>query len=536
MAEIETADMTDRVYLRPAAKVEPLVYRWHAWAHLIAPAQLAMHIAYRIVPLLKSFLNDISVHVSANSDPAMFGGPFVDLLETDADAVARLLQETCTDAVSLIGFAEDWRKFEALLQEKASGYSLNEFYALLPASLQGLVELQYDLHQHPSIRLLEPFLYAEDSRRSGQEICLQTIAEAGRAFFMSTPRLTKSDNLSLKIRFADSRLDLLSRARTEPQSFQQMATAFEIDDSHRELFRGFFTDEAPSLSATRDYSGDGVRMRYFGHATVLFQTRDTAILFDPFCSVEPTADGRYTLNDLPDFIDYVVISHAHQDHFNAEMLIQIRHRVGRVIVPAHNSGHLTDPSMKLVLKELGFSRVDALELFEQIDLPGGSITSLPFTGEHSDLSIYSKHSLSLELQGRRFLFLVDSDGRDAILYRRMKQMTGEIDALFIGMECAGAPADWLYGPLLPKPMSRRNNESRRLSGSDSARAWTILEQLQAPQVFIYAMGQEPWMRFIMGLEYTKESIQITESDAFIARCGEAGVAAERLYGSKEFIW
>ncbi len=516
--------------------MEPLVYRWHAWSHLIAPAQLAMHIAFRIAPLLKSFLSDIGVHVAANQDPAMFGGPFVDLQETDAHAVSRLLEHTRADAARLVSIAEDWRKLEALLQEKATGYSLNEFYPLLPATLQGLVELQYDLYQHPSVRLLEPLLYAEEHQGSGQAIYLQVIAETDRAFFMSTPRLATPGNLSLKVRFSDTRLDTLARARTQPQSFRQLAAAFELDDSESESFRGFFTDQPPDLSMSREYSGDGVRMRYFGHATVLFQTRETTILFDPTFSVEPSSDGRYTLNDLPDFIDYVVLSHAHQDHFNVEMLLQIRHRIGRVIVPAHNSGHLADPSMKLVLKELGFSRVDALELFEQVDLPGGQITSLPFAGEHSDLSIYSKHSLSLKLEGRSFLFLVDSDGRDPALYRRMKQLTGSIDALFIGMECAGAPADWLYGPLLPKPMSRRNNESRRLSGSDSARAWSILEQLQAPQVFIYAMGQEPWMRFIMGLEYTQDSVQIRESDALMQRCSQAGISAERLLGSREMTW
>ena len=46
-----------------------------------------------------------------------------------------------------------------------------------------------------------------------------------------------------------------------------------------------------------------------------------AMLFDPMLAIETKDDGRLTLADLPDHIDYVVLSHAHQDHFNPEMLL-----------------------------------------------------------------------------------------------------------------------------------------------------------------------------------------------------------------------
>ena len=422
---------------------------------------------------------------------------------------------------------------DAMLQEKASGFSLNEYYAALPASLQGLVELLYDVNHHASIRFFEKLVYEKNLAPQAQEIMMYPVKENERDFFMSTPRLDSPSSLSFKIKFSDRRLDALSAMRSESAEFDVIADLFEIPADRRHFFREFFTTQAPRAGIATDFAEEGVRMRYFGHACVLFQSAKISVLFDPFVSVEQHDDGRMTINDLPEHIDYVVLTHSHQDHFSPEMLIQLRHRIGTVIVPANNSGNTTDPSMKLILNELGFDRVVVQDVCDELDVPGGKITSLPFTGEHADLSIYSKHAVALALEGKQFLFLVDSDGRDTWLYRNIMRRLGRVDALFIGMECHGAPLNWLYEPLLGKPVNRRNNESRRLSGLDCERAWNILGEIKAPQVFVYAMGQEPWMKYIMGLEYQPDSIQLTESSNFVEKCRASGIAAERLYGSRE---
>ena len=478
----------DIVFLSPQTKLEPLVCRWYAWPHLISPAQLALHIEYRLLPLLHSFVSNPSVHVSANRDPSMYGGPFMSLTEQDVTGVQQLIEHTTASCADLITLAKDLRAVAGKLEEQAGGFSLNDFYATLPTSLQGLVEYLYDANSHASIRLFEHLVYDEYPTSHAQEIILQVTGERDRHFFMSTPRLPGDDSLSFRMRFS------------------------------------FFTTAAPVAKPDRHVEDDGVRMRFFGHACVLFQTADTAVLFDPFVGIEPGTDQRLTLNDLPDFIDYVVLTHNHQDHFNPEMLIQLRHRIGRVLVPSNNNGSVTDPSMLLTLRELGFDAVDVLEPFDTVELPEGEILSLPFTGEHADLNIYSKQAIALSLKGRKFLFLIDSDGRDPMLYQRLMRRIGAIDALFIGMECNGAPLNWLYEPLMNKPLNRRNNESRRLSGADSARAWSILSVVKAPEVFVYAMGQDPWMKYIMGLEYEPDSIQLTESNAFIEQCNAAGFA------------
>ncbi len=536
MSIINIHDAEDAVFLRPEIKMEPLICRWFAWSHLLSPVQLAMHITYRIVPLLQSFVSNPSVHVAANSDPKMYGGPFVSLGQDDVERVRELIELTTSQCARLITLAQDFRSFEGALQEKASGFSLNDFYSQLPVSLAGVVELLYDTYHHPSIRFFEAMLYDEQLTEHTHEIFLQDVAEADRHFFMSTPRLPTANSLSFAMKFSDERLDVLAASRTRAGSFAQLARLFDVQDAQLPVFRSFFTDKAPARNGEAQFLEDGVRMRYFGHACVLFQSAGTSVLFDPFVSMEEGADNRFTINDLPDFIDYVVITHSHQDHFSLEMLIQLRHRIGHVLVPANNSGNITDPSMKLNLMALGFKNIDVLDVLERVDIPNGHITSLPFTGEHADLSIYSKQAIALTLAGRKFMFLIDSDGRDPVLYRKLMRKVGAVDALFIGMECHGAPLNWLYEPVLGKPVNRRNNESRRLSGADNERAQRILNEIKAPQVFVYAMGQEPWMKYVMGLQYEPDSVQLLESTKFLEQCAQAGVQAERLYISREAIY
>lgn len=523
----------DAVYLRPETKIEPLVCGWYAWTHLVSPLQLAMNVAFRHIPLLKSFLANPRIHLAAARDASLFGGPFVCVSQEQVPLVRQLLRDLEQRCARAIALAEDWKRLDLRLQEVGCGYSLQDFYMRPPDTLSGLVEFLYDLNNHPRLRIYEELLYDEDLCAGAQEIMLSDVPEDERAFFMSTPRLAAAGNMIFRMAFADPRIDGLAAAKRSPVSFRELAAQFAVATPQLPSFRRFFTETPPARNAC-DYSGSGVRVRYFGHACVLLQTDRTSILVDPMFAWDTKADRRLTFNDLPDRIDYVVLSHNHQDHCSPEMLLPLRGRIERVLVPRGNSGSLADPSMRLMLKQLGISAVTELSPFDVARFDAGHITSLPFPGEHVDLDIHSRHGIFIEAQGRRFAFLVDSDGWDAGLFARITRRIGaKLDALFIGMECNGAPLTWLYGPLLTKPISRRDDESRRLSGLDSRRAWAVLQHFEVSQVFVYAMGQEPWLKYIMGLQYTPESVQLKEVAQLLERCREAGVHAEHLYISKE---
>ncbi len=523
------------VFLRPQVKLEPLVCGWYVWTHLLCPLQHALNLVYRQLPLLRSFVENSALHLSAAADPSLFGGPFVDLPGERLPEVRQLLEDTTARYARLLRFAQDVKELDLRLQAGATGFSLGEFYGRVPQSLRGLVECLYDLNNHPRLRFFEELVYDENLAAGAFEVLLSSLPERRRRFFMSTPRLTEPGDMRFPMDIADRRIDLLAAMRTAAQPFGQVALDFGIDDRLRAEFSRYFTPAAPARREP-EYRGEGVRVRYFGHACVLIQTAEESILLDPMLAFDDGEDGRLTFTDLPDRLDYVVLSHNHQDHCCPEMLMQLRHRVGRWVVPRNHSGSLADPSMKLALQRLGARNVLALEAFEEIGLAAGRIVSLPFPGEHVDLDVYARQGICIEIKGRRLAFLVDSDGCEPELFRRIcARIGGSIDALFLGMECHGAPLSWLYGPLLTKQLSRRNDESRRLSGLDAARAWKVLEQLPAGRVFVYAMGQEPWLRYIMGLEYSADSVQLREVRAFLDRCGQGGIAAQSLFISHELL-
>jgi L-ascorbate metabolism protein UlaG (beta-lactamase superfamily) len=245
---------------------------------------------------------------------------------------------------------------------------------------------------------------------------------------------------------------------------------------------------------------------------------------------------RFTLEDLPSVIDYVVITHGHQDHVLLETLLQLRATIRNIVVPRSSSGELQDPSLKLILKAVGFPKVIELDEFDSIELPGGRITGLPFLGEHADLHIHSKLCHHVALCGYSVLLAADSCAVEQKVYEHVHDLTGDVDVLFLGMECDGAPLSWLYGPLLSEPISRDQDRSRRLSGSDFPRAIGVVERFKPKEVYVYAMGMEPWMNHISSLKHTETSAPIVESNKLVNECRNRGIVAERLFGMKELIY
>jgi L-ascorbate metabolism protein UlaG (beta-lactamase superfamily) len=284
------------------------------------------------------------------------------------------------------------------------------------------------------------------------------------------------------------------------------------------------------------YQGRGLRWRYFGHACILLETPDVNMLFDPVLSYTYESEvSRYTYEDLPDSIDYVVITHNHQDHVLFETILQIRHKVKNFIVPRSSGGSLQDPSLKLILKNIGCRNIIELDQMESLDFENGSITALPFLGEHSDLNVHCKAAHLVRIGDRSLLFAADSCNIEPHLYEHLYQEVGDVDVIFLGMECDGAPLSWLYGPLLTRKIERGMDESRRLAGSNFEQAIDIVRRFKTRETYVYAMGQEPWLGFVMSLKYTEQSRPIIESNRLIQECLGQGIYAERLFGEKEIL-
>jgi L-ascorbate metabolism protein UlaG (beta-lactamase superfamily) len=356
-----------------------------------------------------------------------------------------------------------------------------------------------------------------------------------RPFVLSTPRLEAKGSLHLRVPFDHEAVDKLFTLETSPQTWDKIRDICGfVEDKDEELLRSFFTTESPAPYAP--YTGQGARWRYFGHACILVEAAGMKLLFDPVISYSYETDlPRYTYRDLPDDIDYVLITHNHQDHILFETLLQIRHKVKNIIVPKSGGGALQDPSIKLALRNTGFKNVYELEECEAIKTESGSVTGLPFLGEHADLNVQTKLAYLIEVGRHRLMFAADSCNIEPRLYEHIYNEVGNVDALFLGMECDGAPLSWLYGPLLTHKIERGMDESRRLAGSNFEQALDIVNRFQCKEAYVYAMGQEPWLNHVMSIKYTDESRPITESNRLIHACKERGIRAERLFGEKEIL-
>jgi hypothetical protein len=168
-------------------------------------------------------------------------------------------------------------------------------------------------------------------------------------------------------------------------------------------------------------------------------------------------------------------------------------------------------------------------------LIGGGLLCLPFLGARAYLDVRSKLAYAVRLGRRQLLCAADSCNTEPELYKRLAPEIGKVDALFLGMECDGAPLSWLYGPLLLDPIERGMDHSRRLSGSDYEQAVTLVNAFNCKQVYVYAMGQEPWLNYVMSIKYTDQSRPIVESNRLLDECRARGIVAERLFGEKEIL-
>lgn len=525
-------------YLKPNVIAEPLIDQWYAWSYLIPPAISARYLSESQCQVMQSFVDAPEVHEQTLKNPAMLGGPFIQHPPSRVDDVRSLLARTKQTQARLFSLSSAIAQLQQQLNNHPAGDSLEPLYAQLPEALKGYIELVYDAQNHPNIRFIEGLLYrSEYYDPNRQSVALRLGDGDHRAFVMSTPRLPNEGTLFLSLPFADSRLDQLFQMRFVPGSVDAIAQQFNLSPKERTLFESFFTQTPPHPSSThpsKAYLGDGIQVRYMGHACVLIETADVSILCDPLVSYEHAGGvERFSYADLPEHIDYALITHNHQDHVMLETLLQLRHKIGTVVVPSGQKGSLLDPSLKLALQQIGFNSVRALDELESLPLPDGQIISLPVLGEHGDLNIATKTAYWIQLQGRSILCAADSNNLAPQLYDHIHHLLGDLDLLFIGMECDGAPFTWAYAPLLLGTIPHRQAQARRLDGSNAERAQALIDRLNPAQVCVYAMGQEPWLTYITSIDYAPDDTPMVESNQLVEHCRAQGRLCDRPFGKKQ---
>ncbi|MET3130968.1 L-ascorbate metabolism protein UlaG (beta-lactamase superfamily) [Oxalobacteraceae bacterium GrIS 1.11] len=526
-----------RYCLRADVVAVPRIAQWYAWTYLMSPATAALYLANRYVRIMESYLDAPELHAQALANAAMRGGPFMDWPAARADEIAALLAHTRARHAPQLAFAAALGRCWEQLAQHAHGYALADLYAELPQEVRGLVELVYTLGGAPDLRVIEPLLYHCALYDPGAQSALVYRLDGDRRpFALSTPQMMRPDAVLLEFPFASPVHDFLANLRDSPQPWDAIVAGLHLRGEQRERFRALVALQEPQAAPRPRVAArlETCRWRYFGHACVLLETPcGKSVLVDPVIAYDTAATPpRFTLADLPPRIDYVLLTHNHQDHVLLETLLALRPRIAHILVPA-GGGSLADPSLKLALRAAGFDNVVELGALDSVADGALRMTALPFLGEHADLDIRTKAAWLVEAAGTRLLFAADSNNLEPQLYARLKPLIGHLHALFIGMECEGAPLSWLYGPLLPAPLEHAKDQSRRLNGSDYRRAFNLLRSLDCEQVFVYALGLEPWLSFISSIEPDPNSAAMRSVRALISACDELGIPAERLYGKAE---
>jgi hypothetical protein len=188
-----------------------------------------------------------------------------------------------------------------------------------------------------------------------------------------------------------------------------------------------------------------------------------------------------------------------------------------------------------MLESIGFKTVISLESFQNISKDDLTLTALPFLGEHGDLDIRTKAAWLVKSGAETLLFAADSNNLEPKLYDHIKETYGAVATIFIGMECLGAPFSWSYGPYLPLAIDRKKDQSRRLNGSDFERGLKVITSLGCENVYVYAMGAEPWMQFVTSIDPSEESIPAVNAKQLVDHCLSIGIKAERLFGSHDCL-
>jgi L-ascorbate metabolism protein UlaG (beta-lactamase superfamily) len=523
----------EKLFLKANVAITPTIGNWYAWSYLLSPMTAANYF-FRYLEILDSFISEPNYHYAAATDLKTASGPFVRYQADKVQDIVKLKSELENSLGGILKFRESLRTLNQLIFEHPKGYSFEQLYQKLPVDIRGKVELVYDLWDNPSFRLFEELIYNALYDIQLQSIFLSKINDFNRPFCMSTPFTNDHSNIQVAFSFANPLVDEICKLKKTSAPLNEIKELFRIDDYA--LLNEYLTLDSPENKYYKPLPGE-TRVRYFGHASLLFEHDNMAIMTDPVIAYpNDKIKNIFSYSDLPDDLDYILITHNHSDHFDFETLIQLRSKIGGIIVPRNNQGFIADPSMKTALLRSGFKNIIELNPFEEFKINNMSIIALPFLGEHGDLNIHSKATYLLKINSRKFLIAVDSNNIDTEIYHHIKTIYGNIDTLYIGMESEGAPFSWAYGPLLNIKPKVVNEMSRRLCGSNQEKALALVKMIEAKEVYVYAMGLEPWLSHIIGITFDEKSTQMQEANKLMDTCNQANINCKILQIKDEFIY
>jgi hypothetical protein len=501
---------------------------WPLRPEHVHPILSKLSFRYHDVPWLESVIDRVQ---RCQDDESLRQSPRVasmlPLLDR-LDELQALLENLKVERQSDWQAAERIVSFEKKFMQQATGGTLSALYQELPEDLQGTVELAYDSHNNPSLRLYEKMLYA-DSRYDSSQQSYRFFTRASDLEYLPARLPNPETEIALRVPFDDARMDRIFSMDLESLPRGEVMDLFGLTSNNDPRLARLFTDQP--IRKPEPWTGASPRIRYLGHAGVLIEWKGISILVDPLIPSGSRGEPRYSFSDLPARIDYVLITHCHDDHYEPSSLLRLRRRIGCLLVP-RATGVLWDYSLRAVSQRIGFRNVIEFDAFDSLTpAPDMEFVSIPFHGEHGEL-FAAKTCWLVRVGTEQLLFAADSNTFDPRTYENVRKLTGDIQTVFIGTCCTGQSVE-TYNPLLfgwfergPQTSAMTEKFRTRLTdGADSAGAWSVVTALGAKRVYIYALGSEPWLLGYIG---PLKEIFFTEARAVVARAQQSGFADAKV--------
>lgn len=205
---------------------------------------------------------------------------------------------------------------------------------------------------------------------------------------------------------------------------------------------------------------------WFGHSSYLIQTGGKRFLIDPvFCLASPVSfvnkpfpgTDVFKPEDMPDIIDYLVISHDHWDHLDYYTIKKLEDRIGKVICPLGVGEHF---------EYWGFNKNQIIELDwnEDANLESGfNVHCLParhFSGRGLTANQSLWASFLLEAPSQKIF--IGGDGGYDTHFAEIGERFPDIDLAIL--ENGQYNEEWKLIHLMPQDMAQaaKDLKTRRL--------------------------------------------------------------------------
>jgi L-ascorbate metabolism protein UlaG (beta-lactamase superfamily) len=177
---------------------------------------------------------------------------------------------------------------------------------------------------------------------------------------------------------------------------------------------------APTVARTRTYhpSDADLSVTRLVHGSAVIDFRETRVLLDPWYSptppLGPDEDVGISLENLP-VMRGILITHKHDDHFDAETLREYPNKELRVVLPRG-----LGPSVRA----MGYGEVVELEAWERSQIGSALVTAVP--------SRHNVPELGYVLQGNGLTLYVAGDTEfDAKLFQDIASRFPTIDVALL---------------------------------------------------------------------------------------------------------